>query len=98
MHSFVLALNEAEQVVYLRHQMPVGAQDFPGVFQADLGAVEQAVRLGQGLDDLRRKVIAFQSHRIDAAGLGRVALDQHIRRHVVADGAQAGNEAVSGRR
>ena len=30
----VLALDEAQQVVDLRHQLAVGAEDFPGVVQA----------------------------------------------------------------
>ena len=54
---------KAQQVVDLRHQLAVAAEDFPGVVQADLGPVEQAVGLGQGLDDVRGEVVALQARR-----------------------------------
>ena len=94
-HSFVLALDEAQEVVHLRHKLAVVAEDFPGVVQADLRAVEQPMGLGQRLDDVRRKVVPFQPHHVDAAGLGRIALDEHVRRNVVPHGAQPGHKGVA---
>ena len=62
-HAFVLALDEAQQVIDLRHQLAVAAKDFPSIVQSDFGAVDQFMGFGQGLDDLRREIVAFQVPR-----------------------------------
>jgi len=74
--------DEAQQMVDLGHQLAVGAEDFPGVFPGRPSSGREAVGLGQRLYHLRREVVAFQTHSVDATGPGGIALHQHVRRHV----------------
>ena len=69
MHAFVLALDEAQQVVHLRHQVAVVAEDFPGIVQSDFGAKDQFVGFGQGLDYLGREVVPFKPTALIQRGL-----------------------------
>jgi hypothetical protein len=55
------------------------------VIQPHFGTVDQAVRFVQRLDGTRRENVAFQGDDVHTAGPGRVAFDQHVRRHVVQD-------------
>ena len=49
----------------------------------------------QGVDDLGREIIAFQSHGVDASWSCRIAFEQHVWGYVVPDGAGARHEAVA---
>ena len=95
MFAFLLRLNEAQQFVHRRHQFIVGAQNFAGVIQADLGAIEQSMRFGQALDGFGRKIVALQRHDIDAARPGGVPFAQHERRHIVDHAGQTADKSVT---
>ena len=50
---------------------------------------------GQAVDDVGRKIVALQRHDVDAARPGRMAFDEHERRHVVQHAAAAADKAVA---
>ena len=63
MLTFVLALNETQQMVDLGDQLAVGPEDFVGVLQPDFRAIEQPVRLGQGLDHRGQETVVASGPR-----------------------------------
>ena len=91
----VLVLDEAQQMVDLRHQVAVAAENFPGIIQSDFGAEYELMGFGQGMNDLGREIVAFQSHGINTARLGWIAFHEHVRGYVVPHRAAAGHEAVA---
>ena len=82
-------------MVDLGAEHAIAAEDFAGMFKADLGAVEQAMGFGQAVDGLGREIVSFQSDDVDASGSGRIAFGQHIRRHVVANRAESGDKGIA---
>ena len=74
MSAILLAFDKCEQLIHLRHELAVAAEDFAGRIDADLGAINQAVGLGQAIDDVRGKLVAFERDDIDAPRPGRCPL------------------------
>ena len=95
MTTLLLALDEKEQLVDLRHELVIAAQDFPRMIQAYFGPIDQPVRFGEEIDDVGRELIALQSHDIDASRSSRVTFHEHERRDVVQDSAESPHESVT---
>ena len=82
-------------MLHLGGELLVAAEDFPSVVETDLCPIHQAVRFGQAVDRFGRKVVALKRDDVDAAGAGRVTLDEHVGGHVVQHAAQPAHEAVA---
>ncbi|HWL72687.1 MAG TPA: hypothetical protein VNQ74_02295, partial [Burkholderiaceae bacterium] len=76
-------------------QLIVAAQYFARVIQSDLRAINEPVCFGQAVDRFWRKIIAFQRNNVDAAGTSWSAFDEHKRRHIVQDPANARYKAIA---
>ena len=85
----------AEQLIHLRHELAVAAQDFAGRVEPDFAAVDQPMGLGQAIDHVRRKLVPLEGHDVDAPRPGRRPFAEHERRHVVQHAAQPADEAVA---
>ena len=84
-----------KQGVDVRHELIVGAEDFAGMVEPDLRAIDQPMRLGQAMDRFGREVVALQGHDVDAPRPRRLPFAQHVRRHVVQHAADAGGERIA---
>jgi hypothetical protein len=56
---FLLTLDEHQQLVYLRHELVVAAENFASVVDAYFRAIDQAMGFGQGIDRFWRKIISL---------------------------------------
>ena len=56
--AFLLAFDERQQLIHLRHKLAVAAQNFAGRIEADLRAIDQPMGLGQAIDHVRRRTRA----------------------------------------
>src|SRR5471030_2024301 len=70
-----------------------GHQRDLGLFQRHAGAVDQFVGGADAVDLLAREAAPFEALDVDAVGLRRIAVQEHIRRHVLR---QAGAHADEG--
>src|SRR5471032_1055075 len=70
-----------------------GQQRGLGLFQRQAGTVDQLVGGADAVDLLAREAAPFQAFDVDAVGLRRIAVQEHIRRHVLR---QAGAHADEG--
>ena len=73
MPAFLLAFDERQQLVHLRHQLIVAAQNFAGWIEADLRSIDQPMGFGQAIDHVRREVVPLERHDVDATRPGRGA-------------------------
>ena len=95
MTSLLLILYEAQEVIDLRIELRVSAENLACVIQPHSSTVEQPVGVGQGVDHIGRKVVAFQGNHVDAARPSGVALDEHVRRYVVQDSTEPTDKAIA---
>jgi hypothetical protein len=93
--AFLLLLNEVQQMVDGRDQFVVAAKDFASMIQPHFGTIDQAMSFVQRLDGLERENGGVSRRRRSRSGAGRVAFDQHVRRHVVQNAAHAADETVA---
>ena len=70
MSADLLAFDECEQLVHLRYELTVAAQNFAGRIDADLRAVDQPMSLGEAVDHMGREFVALEGDDIDAAWPG----------------------------
>ena len=63
MLAFLLLLDEAEQMRHFGRNQVVAAQNLAGVVEADLGAEQQPMRLGQAVDCFVREVACASAPR-----------------------------------
>ena len=71
MAAILLTFDERQQLIHLRHELAVAAQDLAGRIDADLRAIDQAMGLGQAIDHVGRELVPLQGHDIDAPRPGR---------------------------
>ena len=62
------------------------------MIESNFGSIDQAVGLGQTIDDMGRQVTTFQGHDVDTPRASGRAFNEHERRHVVQHSAQTGDE------
>ena len=95
MFAFLLCLDEIQQFIHRRHQFFVVTENFAGMIQTHLGAIEQPVRFRKAMDRFSRKIITLQRHDVHAARPRRMAFGEHEWRHIMNHSGEAGHESVS---
>ena len=63
MPAVLLTFDKRQQLIHLRHELPVAAQNLAGRIDADLRAIDQPMRFGQAIDHVRRKTRAASAPR-----------------------------------
>ena len=74
--------------------MAVRLEDLGGMLGGHSGTEDQPVCLVQRSDRLGAEIVPLQTDHVDAADLRGVALDEHVRGHVVDDSRQAADVAI----
>ena len=95
MSAVLLTFDKRQQLIHLRHELPVAAQNLASRIDADLRAIDQPMSLSQAINHMRRELVPLECHDIDAPRPGRSPLAEHERRHVVQHPAQPADKAVS---
>ena len=93
MTTFLLSLDKLQQMLHLSDQVIVAAEDLAGRFETDFGSIQEAVRLGQAVNDVGCEVVALQSDDIDAPRSCRRSFDEHEGRYIVKDTTEAADKA-----
>ena len=86
----MLALDEGSSRLRTSGQtMTVRFEDFRRMVGSHPGAIEQPMSLVQAGDGLGADAITLQAHHVEAAHLGRIAVNHHEPGHVMVDTRQA---------